>query len=268
MMAAMRVTFLGTGTSHGIPMIGCDCAVCRSDNPRNKRLRPSVYIEDNGQCVLVDATPDFRTQALRANLRRVDAVLMTHTHADHMFGLDDLRSFGERTGRKMPVYGSPHSVETILRTFPYACTETPAWPGLPSFELHMLQPHQELALGGMKVHVLPLMHGKMTVYGFLFGHEFAYVTDCNVVPKEVVAAIRGVTVLVLDALRYREHPSHLTIEQARLLAEQVDAKLTLFTHLCHEAEHETVERELPARVRVAYDEMQIEVTGNEIRHIA
>lgn len=264
----MRVTFLGTGTSHGIPMIGCDCAVCRSDNPRNKRLRPSVYIENDGQCLLVDATPDFRTQALRANIRRVDAVLMTHTHADHMFGLDDLRSFGERTGCKMPVYGSPHSIETIQRIFPYACTETPAWPGLPSFELHALQSYQDFEVGGLKLRALPLAHGRMTVYGFLFGREFAYVTDCNIVPAEVVAAIRGVTVLVLDALRYRPHPTHLTIEQARALAEQVDAKLTLFTHLCHEAEHEAVERELPARVRVAYDEMQIEVTGNEIRHIA
>jgi len=268
MMAAMRVTFLGTGTSHGIPMIGCDCAVCRSDNPRNKRLRPSVYVEYDNQCVLVDATPDFRTQALRANLRRVDAVLMTHTHADHMFGLDDLRSFGVRMGRKMPVYGSPHSIETIQRTFPYACTETPAWPGLPSFELHTLQPHQDFDVGALKLRVLPLLHGKMTVYGFQFGRDMAYVTDCNVVPAEVVAAIRGVTVLVLDALRHRPHPSHLTFDQARALAEQVNAKLTLFTHMCHEAEHEAVERELPAQVRLAYDEMKIEVTGNEIRQIA
>ncbi|HUJ12140.1 MAG TPA: MBL fold metallo-hydrolase [Verrucomicrobiae bacterium] len=264
----MRVTFLGTGTSHGIPMIGCDCAVCRSDNPRDKRLRPSVYVENDGQALLVDATPDFRTQALRANIRRIDAVLMTHTHADHMFGLDDLRSFGERTGRKMPVYGSPHSIETIRRVFPYACTETPAWPGLPSFELHELQPCQNLEVGGLKVRALPLAHGRMTVYGFLFRHDFAYVTDCNAVPEEVIAAIRGVAVLVLDALRYRPHPTHLTIEQARSLAEQVQAKLTLFTHLCHEAEHEVVERELPPHIRVAYDEEKIEITGNEIRHLA
>ena len=129
----MRVTFLGTGTSHGIPMIGCDCAVCRSDNPHNHRLRPSVYIENGDQCLLVDATPDFRAQALRANIRRVDAVLITHTHADHVLGLDDLRVFCQRTGGKLPIDGSPYSLETIGRVFSYACTETPAWPGLPSF---------------------------------------------------------------------------------------------------------------------------------------
>jgi len=249
-------------------MIGCDCAVCRSENPRNKRLRPSVYIENNGQCLLVDATPDFRTQALRANIRRVDAVLMTHTHADHMFGLDDLRSFGERMGRKMPLYGSAHSIQIIEQVFPYACTETPAWPGLPSFELHVLEPYQKFELGDLPLRALPLNHGRMTVFGFLFANEFAYVTDCNIVPEEVIATIRGVTVLVLDALRHRPHPTHFTIEQARAVAERVGAKLTLFTHLCHEAEHEAVERELPPQVRVAYDEMQIEVAGNDIQQIS
>ena len=181
----MRVTFLGTGTSHGIPMIGCDCAVCRSDNPHNKRLRPSIYVENDGHCLLVDATPDFRTQALRANIRRVDAIVMTHTHADHVFGLDDLRAFSVSAGRKMPVYGSPHSIETIQRIFPYACTETPAWPGLPSFELHPVQPHQDFEVGGLKLRTLPLQHGRMTVYGFLFGRDLAYVTDCNVVPRKL-----------------------------------------------------------------------------------
>lgn len=261
----MRVTFLGTGTSHGIPMIGCDCAVCRSDNPHNQRLRPSVYIENGGHCLLVDATPDFRTQALRANIRQVDAVLMTHTHADHVLGLDDLRVFCQRTGNKMPIHGSAHSVKAIQQMFPYACTETPEWPGLPSFELHTLQPHQQLEVAGMTIRVLPLQHGRMTVYGFLFGHDFAYVTDCNIVPSDVVEAIRGVTVLVLGALRYRPHPTHLTIDQASAVAGQVGAKLTLFTHLCHEVDHETVEQGLPPLVRVAYDGMQIEVENGVVR---
>ncbi|HUI07747.1 MAG TPA: MBL fold metallo-hydrolase [Verrucomicrobiae bacterium] len=264
----MHVTFLGTGTSHGIPMIGCDCAVCRSDNPRNKRLRPSIYVECENQCLLVDATPDLRTQALRANIRRVDAVLMTHTHADHVLGLDDLRAFTARNGRRMPIYGSPHSVETIRRVFPYACTETPAWAGLPSFEMHAIEPHQDFEVGGLKLRALPLLHGRMTVYGFLFGREMAYVTDCNVVPPEVVGAIRGVTLLVLDALRHRPHPAHLTIDQARAVAEQVKASLTLFTHLCHEADHEAVEQELPPHVRVAYDGMKMEVSDDRVRQVA
>ena len=264
----MRLTFLGTGTSHGIPMIGCDCAVCCSDNPRNKRLRPSVYLENGSECLLVDATPDFRTQALRANIRRVDAVLMTHTHADHVLGLDELRVFCQRTGKKMPIYGSSHSLDTIQRLFPYACVEKPAWPGLPSFELHTVQAHQAFDVSGTAIRVLPLQHGRMTVFGFLFGRDVAYVTDCKVVPPDVVETIRGVTVLVLDALRYREHPAHLTIEEARSIAEQVGAKLTLFTHLCHEVEHEAVENGLPPHVRVAYDGMQIEVVNGGVRQVA
>jgi phosphoribosyl 1,2-cyclic phosphate phosphodiesterase len=263
MMTAMRVTFLGTGTSHGIPMIGCDCAVCRSDNPHNNRLRPSICVEHQHQCVLVDATPDFRAQALRANLRRVDAVLMTHTHADHFLGLDDLRAFTVRNGRRMPVYGSPDSVNAIQRVFPYACTETPAWPGLPSIELRAIGPHQVFEVAGLNVRALPVLHGRMTVYGFLFGRELAYVVDCNVVPPEVIDAIRGVTVLVLDALRHRPHPTHLTLDQARAVAEQAGAALTLFTHLCHEAEHETVEQTLPPNIRVAYDGMRVEVENEK-----
>jgi phosphoribosyl 1,2-cyclic phosphate phosphodiesterase len=264
----MRVTFLGTGTSHGIPVIGCDCAVCRSDNPRNKRLRPSAYIENGSECLLIDATPDFRAQALRANIRRVDAVLMTHTHADHVLGLDDLRVFCQREARKMPIYGSSHSIETIQRMFPYACVEKPAWPGLPSFELHTVQAHQVFEISRTPIRALPLQHGQMTVFGFLFGRDVAYVTDCSDVSADVVEAVRGVAVLVLDALRYREHPTHLTIGEASRVAEQVGAKLTLFTHLCHEVEHDAVENGLPPHVRVAYDGMQIEVVNGEVRQIA
>jgi phosphoribosyl 1,2-cyclic phosphate phosphodiesterase len=259
----MRVTFLGTGTSHGIPMIGCNCAVCRSEDPHNKRLRPSIYVESEDQCLLVDVTPDFRTQALRARLQRVDAVLMTHAHADHFLGLDDLRAFTVRNGCRMPVFGSADSVNAVQRVFPYACTDTPAWPGLPSFELHVIGPYQEFDVGGLRLRALPLLHGRMTVYGFLFGRELAYVIDCNVVPPEVIDMIRGVTVLVLDALRDRPHPTHLTIEEARAVAEQVEAPLTLLTHLCHEAEHGTVEQGLPASVRVAYDSMRVKLENGK-----
>jgi phosphoribosyl 1,2-cyclic phosphate phosphodiesterase len=264
----MRVTFLGTGTSHGIPMIGCDCPVCRSDNPRNKRLRPSIYIENGDQCLLVDASPDFRTQALRANIRRVDAVLMTHAHADHMLGLDDLRVFCQRPGQKLPIYGSSHSLETIRRMFSYACLERPEWPGLPSFELQTVEANQSFEVSTTKIRALPLAHGRMTVFGFLVEKDVAYVTDCKTVSPDVVETIRGLPLLVLDALRHREHPTHLTIDEACGVAEQVGARLTLFTHLCHEAEHEAIEDGLPPHVRVAYDGMQIEVIHGDVRHVA
>jgi phosphoribosyl 1,2-cyclic phosphate phosphodiesterase len=264
----MRVTFLGTGTSHGIPMIGCDCPVCRSDNPRNKRLRPSVYVENGDQCLLIDATPDFRTQALRANIRRVDAVLMTHTHADHMLGLDDLRVFCQRNGGRIPIYGSSHSIDTIRRVFAYACLEKPEWPGVPSFDLRTVEPYQSFEVTPTPIRALPLAHGRMIVFGFLLARDVAYLTDCGAVPPEIVEAIRGVPVLVLDALRDREHPTHLTIDTARGVAEQVGATLTLFTHLSHEAEHEAVEKRLPPQIRVAYDEMQIEVVHGDVRLLA
>ncbi len=249
-------------------MIGCDCPVCRSDDPRNKRLRPSVYVENGEQCLLIDATPDFRTQALRANIRRVDAVLLTHTHADHMLGLDDLRVFCQGDGHRMPIYGSEHSLEAIGRVFPYACRDGPEWPGLPNFELHLVEPYQSFEVPPMSILALPLAHGRVTVFGFVLARTVAYMTDCKFVPPEVVEAIRGIPVLILDALRDREHPTHLTIDMARAVAEHVGATLTLFTHLCHEAEHRTVEKRLPPHVRVAYDEMQIEVIDGNVRCVA
>ena len=152
--------------------------------------------------------------------------------------------------------------------FAYACTESPAYPGLPSFELHTLQPNEQSNIAETSIRVLPLLHGRMTVYGFLFGRDLAYVTDCNAVSADVIEAIRGVTVLVLDALRYRPHPTHLTIDQACEVAGQVGAKLTLFTHLSHDVDHEAVEKELPPQVRVAYDGMQIEVADGAVRQMA
>jgi phosphoribosyl 1,2-cyclic phosphate phosphodiesterase len=262
MMPPMRVTFLGTGTSHGIPVIGCDCAVCRSDDPRNKRSRPSILVQTGAANLLVDATPDFRAQALQTGLRQVDAVLVTHTHADHILGLDDLRVFTMRDARKMPVFASPESIENIRRLFPYACTETPAWPGLPSFALHPVEPWESFGPGGATVRALPLPHGKMTVHGFLFGRDLAYVTDCHAVSDEVVAAIRGVTVLALDALRHRPHPTHLTVAQALEVAGRVGAKLTLLTHLCHDLDHAATEQSLPPHIRVARDGLRLSIANH------
>ena len=263
----MRVTFLGTGTSHGIPVIGCDCDVCRSGDPHNKRLRPSVLIETGNANILIDATPDFRTQALRAGIRELDAVLLTHTHADHILGLDDLRAVTQRTGRPMPIYGSAKSVADIRRIFPYACTETPAWPSLPSFSLRIVEPNQDFTVGGLKVRALELPHGHASVMGFIFENEFAYLTDCNAVAPTIVQSLKGVTVLTLDGLRHRPHPTHLSIETAATIAGMVGAKLTLLTHLCHEVDHASSEKELPAAVRIAYDDMQIEITHGEYQTV-
>jgi phosphoribosyl 1,2-cyclic phosphate phosphodiesterase len=259
----MRVTFLGTGTSHGIPMIGCDCAVCRSSDPRNQRLRPSIFVEHDHLSVLVDATPDFRMQALRARIGRMDAVLLTHSHADHILGLDDLRAFTGKNDGKMPLYGSAKSLADVGRIFPYACTEKPAWPGLPSFELHPVEPNVEFQISNFKCRAVPLLHRRMTVYGFVVNNTVAYLTDCSTVPEDVIESIRGVPVLVLDALRHRPHPAHLTIEAALEIATRVGPGLTWLTHLCHEVDHETTEAGLPQNVRLAYDQLQIEVNNDE-----
>jgi phosphoribosyl 1,2-cyclic phosphate phosphodiesterase len=263
----MRITFLGTGTSHGIPMIGCDCAVCRSDDPRNKRLRPSVLVESGETHLLIDATPDLRTQALRAGIRQVDSVLLTHTHADHFLGLDDLRAFTERAGQPMPICGSAQSIADVARLFPYACTDKPAWPSLPRFALRVIEPNADFAVAGLQVRSIELPHGRAHVFGFAFGRQLAYLTDCNAIAPAVVQSLKGITVLVLDALRHRPHPTHLTIETATAIAGQVGARLTLLTHLCHEVDHAPAERELPATVRIAYDGLQIEVHETEYQTV-
>jgi phosphoribosyl 1,2-cyclic phosphate phosphodiesterase len=263
----MRVTFLGTGTSHGIPMIGCDCAVCRSNDPRNKRLRPSILVEDSQTIVLVDATPDLRTQALRASLRRLDAVLLTHTHADHILGLDDLRAFTERQVTRMPIYGSTETIGRIAEIFPYACTEKPSWPGLPQFELRAVEAGREFEIGNLKFRPLPVPHGSMTVFGFAIADAAAYVTDCNTVPPQVIEQLRGVPVLVLDALRHRPHPTHLTIDEALRAIEQIRPKLALLTHMSHDVDHRATEKTLPPNVRLAYDGMQIEIHDGEWKHL-
>jgi phosphoribosyl 1,2-cyclic phosphate phosphodiesterase len=257
----MRLTFLGTGTSYGIPMLGCDCSVCRSDDPRNKRLRPSILVEQGDRRVLVDVPPDFRTQALREGLRQLDAVLLTHSHADHMLGMDDLRAFTERNGGRMPVYGSVETLTEVRRVFAYACTEKLIWQWLPRFELRTLEPWAKTDLGsGLDVCSLPLAHASMTVFGFLFGqHDLAYLTDCNAVPEKALAALRGVKVLVIDALRHRPHPSHFTVAEALAIIEQIKPGTAYLTHMSHELDHAQTQASLPDWVQMAYDGLRVEI---------
>jgi phosphoribosyl 1,2-cyclic phosphate phosphodiesterase len=261
----MRVTFLGTGTSHGVPRIGCDCAVCRSDDSRNQRLRPAIWVQTAAASILVDATPDFRQQALRAGLRHLDAVLLTHTHADHFLGLDDLRVFTQKNQRPMPLYAAPAALEDVRRVFPYACTPKPSYPSLPAFDLRPLLPNTTTDIAGESVVALELPHGWATVYGFRFGRELAYLTDCHAVPPAVLQAVTGVTVLILDGLRDQPHPTHLTISQARTIALSIGARQSYLTHINHETDHATTEATLPASVRLAYDGLQLEISGETPR---
>lgn len=254
----MRITFLGTGTSHGVPMIGCDCATCRSSDSRDTRLRPSIFIESDGASVLVDAGPDLRVQALRHDIRRVDAILFTHGHADHILGLDDVRRFNAIMRRAMPCYGDAQTLTDIRRTFHYVFdSATPKGGGLPALDL--LEIDGPIRLGDLDVHPVPLWHGPRPILGFRIG-GFAYLTDCNRVDDAAWGLLGGLEVLVLDALRIRPHPTHFSLDEAIEAATRIGAGRTFFTHMCHDLPHEPTDARLPEGMALAYDGLVLELT--------
>lgn len=255
---SVRVLFLGTGTSHGVPMIGCDCRVCRSSDPRDIRLRPSIAIEcDDGMRILVDTTPDLRAQALRHDLRRIDAVLFTHSHADHIMGLDEVRRYNMLARAPMPIFADARTLADLRRTFAYIFeSDAPKGGGVP--DLRLFDIRGAFCLGQQVVEPVPIRHGSWTILGFRFG-RFAYLTDCNGVPDESMARLEGLDYLVLDALRVRPHPTHFTLEEAVQTATRIGARQTLFTHIAHELEHERTNSALPSGMALAHDGLLLEV---------
>lgn len=256
---ALTIVVLGSGTSVGVPTIGCGCRVCRSPDPRDRRLRPSILVRYNGRCVLVDTTPDFRQQALRAGLDRLDAVLFTHAHADHVMGLDDVRPLNHVMRGPIPVYGSPHTLAAIRRIFDYIFSDLPSESSVPRLELHTLD-GRPFDLFGLEVTPVPLKHGRGDVYGFRFGAA-AYLTDHSEIPEGSLALLEGLDVLFLDALRHRPHPTHTTVARALEYVERLRPRRAFLTHICHDLPHEETERNLPPHVRLAYDGLEITVTG-------
>jgi phosphoribosyl 1,2-cyclic phosphate phosphodiesterase len=253
----VKITFLGTGTSHGVPMIGCDCATCRSADPRDNRLRPSIYVESAAASVLVDAGPDLRMQALRHGIRRVDAILFTHGHADHILGIDDVRRFNSLMKRPMPCYGDAHTLDDIRKTFQYVFDPaTPKGGGLPSLELSPIK--GPLRIGDLDVQPIPLWHGVRAILGFRFG-RFAYLTDCNRLADEAWGLLEGLDVVVLDALREQPHPTHFSLDQAIDAARRIGARQAYFTHMCHHLRHEPTNARLPAGMALAHDGLVLEM---------
>lgn len=247
---------LGSGTSTGVPVVGCRCAVCTSADPRDRRLRPGLKLELDGGTIVVDTSPDFREQSLRFGIERVDAVLYTHPHADHVFGLDDLRPFNFRQQATIPCYGSATTLERLRQIFAYVFEPGEEGGGKPRLDLVEVESPFELL--GERVVPVPVAHGSMPVLGFRIG-PFAVVTDVHFIPEESFARLAGVEVLVLSALRYRPHPTHFNIDQAIAAAARIGARRTLFTHIAHDIGHAALERELPAGVEIGHDGLVVEI---------
>lgn len=251
----MTITFLGTGTSQGVPVIGCTCAVCRSLDFRDKRLRAAVHIATNDLSLCIDTGPDFRQQMLRENINHLDAVLFTHAHKDHTAGLDDVRAYNFIQQADMPVYGTPPTLEQLKVEFAYAFTAE-YYPGIPRIALNTIDA-TPFSVKGLSVTPLPVMHHKMPVMGFRIG-DFSYITDANFIPDETMARLQGTKVLVLNALQREPHISHFSLDDALAVARTVNASQTYFTHMSHRLGlHTDVAKELPATVSLAYDGLQV-----------
>ena len=251
-----RLTVLGSGTSMGVPTIGCDCAVCHSPDPHDRRTRPSVLIEYNDKVVLIDSTPDFREQAIREQIRRLDAVIYTHTHADHILGIDDLRPLSFRhKPNKLPLYASPEGVDFLRNMFRYIFDADYKFGGLPLVELRPIEGPVDLF--GACFEPVTVIHGESEIFGFRFG-DAAYLTDHSEVPETTLTRLRNLDILFLDALRHTPHPTHSTVENSLRIVEQLKPKRAFFTHICHDLPHEATNATLPPNVRLSYDGMKLE----------
>lgn len=254
----MKVTFLGTGTSQGIPVIGCGCVVCKSTDKRDKRLRVSVWIETDDKSIVVDSGPDFRYQMLRAGVNDLDAILYTHEHKDHVAGLDDIRPYNYILKKRIDIYATDRVQEALKREFQYIFADV-KYHGLPQINLHTVTAADNFHIGNTEIIPFEVMHHKLPILGYRIG-DFTYITDAKTISEESLEKIKGTKVLVLNALQKEEHISHLTFSEAIVMANRVGAETTYFTHISHNLGlHAQVEKELPSNIKLAYDGLSISI---------
>ncbi len=254
----MKFTFLGTGTSHGIPMIGCSCEVCTSTDIKNKRRRSSLYIVADGQHLVVDTPPDFRDQVLTFGVERVDAVFLTHQHADHIYGFDDVRRFSDLQKEHIPVYGSPRTIKQMRKKFDYVDRKSHSFGGVP--RVTFTDQTDPVSVGSMQVTPLPVLHGMDVIYGFLIeadGKRLGYIPDCNGIPDKTGRLLDNMDVMILDGLRPEKHATHFSIGECVEQLEKIGAKQSFITHLTHNSEHHELQNQLGEAVTVPWDGLQI-----------
>jgi phosphoribosyl 1,2-cyclic phosphate phosphodiesterase len=250
-----KLTVLGSGTSMGVPTIGCDCPVCHSSDPHDKRTRPSIMLEYEGRVILIDTTPDFREQAIRAQIQHVDAVLYTHTHADHILGIDDLRPLSFHRAAKIPLYARPESAQFLRNMFRYIFDADYKFGGIAKVELKPINGPVELF--GARFEPVPVIHGDTEINGYRFGSA-AYLTDFSDIPEQSFPHLQDLDILFLDALRHKPHPTHSTVENSLRIVERVKPQRAFFTHICHDLPHEATNATLPPHVRLSHDGMELE----------
>jgi phosphoribosyl 1,2-cyclic phosphate phosphodiesterase len=253
----LKVTFLGTGTSQGVPVIGCSCEVCKSLDYRDKRLRTSIHIDIHGQSLVIDTGPDFRQQMLRENIGRLDAVILTHAHRDHTSGIDDVRAYNFLQNMNMPVYGTTETLQQIKSDFAYIFGPD-NYPGLPRLDLRTIT-ENSFSINDITITPLPVLHLRLPVLGFRIG-DFSYITDANLIPDATYEKLKGTKTLVINALQKEPHISHFNLEQAIETAKKINSEKTYFTHISHKMGlHSEVSKELPANIALAVDGLQLSI---------
>lgn len=252
------LTFLGTGTSMGVPTLGCDCAVCASTDPHNRRTRPSIRLAYNDRTVLIDTGPDFHAQALREGIRRIDAVLYTHGHADHIMGFDDLRPLSFHVKGNLPIYADKETADNIERIFEYTFRKENRYPTSARVDIHRIDatPGAGTDIFGACFQRIPVTHGREEITGYRFGSA-AYLTDLSDLPEKSLPLLQNLDVLILDALRHDPHPSHSHLEKSIAIVDQLKPKRAFFTHMSHDLDHDATNATLPPHIRLAYDGLQL-----------